>query len=695
MSVGQATSTLSAAESSSADATTPLAPKFSVACAALGTSVAAYAMSVLAGHVFDVPGLRRWGGAVDVSSSCALTLLFAAVALLLLRRPRNATRRATGRTLAALAAGFSALVLLQDLTSSWLAHDPGRAPTPVLGWMPPNAALPVLLVGLALALLDVGTSRLPWPLHEPLAILAGLVAFLALLGYLYGVSELYWLERATAMRFSTAVAILVLSTAVLLVRLDRGIGGLLASEGLGGAVARRLLPATILIPTLIGLARLSAERMGLLDPALATALVAASTVLILGGVTLWSASALGRVDSARVRTMHALRDESVAREVERRQLRAILDVLPVAVFISDASGRVVDASREASAIWGGGTTPMADAREGRVLKGWDARTGEPLAPSDWPLARALATGRIDPAREIDIETFEGGHKTILEYAAPIRDERSHVVGGVAVTVDITERKRAERELAALKTELEERVRERTAELLAANAELEAFSYSVSHDLRAPLRWIDGFARALEEDHAEELGPSGREYLRQLHESVARMTQLIDALLWLSRVTTRPIDREPVDLGALAREIAGELSESDPTRRVDWVIADDLVVTGDGRLLRVVLDNLLRNAWKFTGGRARARIEVGHEVRRGEHVFFVKDDGVGFDESYADRLFRPFERLHAHEEFEGTGIGLALVRRIVVRHGGRVWAEGKPDEGAAFYFTLAPRKAAAT
>ena len=171
-----------------------------------------------------------------------------------------------------------------------------------------------------------------------------------------------------------------------------------------------------------------------------------------------------------------------------------------------------------------------------------------------------------------------------------------------------------------------------------------------------------------------------------------MTHLIDALLWLSHVTMRPIDRERVDLGDIARDVKAELAASEPHRRVEWSI-EDVIVTGDGRLLRVVLDNLLRNAWKFTKDCDEAHIAVGASVVNGELVCFVRDDGVGFDVAYADRLFRPFERLHAYDEFEGTGIGLALVRRIVVRHGGRVWAESHLGEGATFYFTLAPRRSA--
>lgn len=688
MSIGHATTSFGARAAKKKEGPLHLAPMLSRASALLAAFVLIHATLVLAAYALELPG--RYRTEAREPAGAAVALLLVALALLLARRPRTRPRRITARALAVAAALLSTLSLLHDLFMSWVADEPGGGSVSGLGWMSPNGALSMLLLGVAIAVLDARTPRTRWPPHEPLALTATLIAFLALLGYLYGVAELYWLERAIAMTLPTAIAIFLLGLAVLLSRLDRGLGGLLASDGLGGSAARRLLPASVIIPTLLGLLHTLGDRAELYDTELGTSLLTAATVLFFGGVTAWSASALGRVDAARVRTLNALRDESVAREVERRRLRAVLDVLPVAVLIADARGRFIDSSREAQVIWGE-AMPSSIGGDELPFKGWHAATGEPLAPSDWSISKALATGKTYGPLEVDIETFDGARKTILNYAAPILDDGGVVVGGVAVTVDITDRKRAERELASLKDQLEERVRERTAELVAANAELEAFSYSVSHDLRAPLRWIDGFTRALAEDHADELGPSGREYLRQLHESVERMTQLIDALLWLSQVTMRPIDREPVDLGAIAREIAAELEECEPERRVEWRIEGDLVVSGDGRLLRVLLDNLLRNAWKFTKDVPEAHIEVGSTEIQNERVCFVRDDGVGFEQGYADRLFRPFERLHPHDEFEGTGIGLALVRRIVVRHGGRVWAESRPDHGATFYFTLAPRR----
>lgn len=258
-----------------------------------------------------------------------------------------------------------------------------------------------------------------------------------------------------------------------------------------------------------------------------------------------------------------------------------------------------------------------------------------------------------------------------------------------------ERRRAEAEVRQLNAELEQRVLDRTAELRAANQELEAFSYSVSHDLRAPLRAIDGFSRALQEDYEHTLEPDAKEYLRRLRAGCTSMSELVEDILRLSRVTTGELDRSDVDLSTIATQIADELKTSDRQRQVTFVIAPDLRGNGDKRLLRVALENLLSNAWKYTSQHETAHIEVGSFLSNSRRVFFVRDDGAGFDMRYAARLFAPFQRMHSAAQFPGTGVGLATVQRIIYRHGGHLWAEAAPEKGATFFFVLQGESAAQT
>jgi len=264
------------------------------------------------------------------------------------------------------------------------------------------------------------------------------------------------------------------------------------------------------------------------------------------------------------------------------------------------------------------------------------------------------------------------------------------VGG-AISKDLDRaraaRQQAEAKIRALNRELEGRVRERTAQLEAANRELEAFSYSVSHDLRAPLRGIDGWTLAFLEDYAQGLDEQGRTYLERVRTETQHMGQLIDDMLSLSRVGRAEMQREPVDLTALAWEIIGRLRETGPERRVEFAIQEGLTAVGDPQLLEIALSNLLDNAWKFTGKRSGGLIEFGRVFQEGQPVFFVRDNGAGFDPAYADKLFGAFQRLHKASEFPGTGIGLATVQRILHRHGGRIWAKAAADRGATFFFTL--------
>jgi signal transduction histidine kinase len=312
-------------------------------------------------------------------------------------------------------------------------------------------------------------------------------------------------------------------------------------------------------------------------------------------------------------------------------------------------------------------------------------------PESWrrlqaAVERALETG--EPYRlELELVHPDGATRWVLAVGGAASDDGGGGVRLCSTVQDITETKLAEAEIQRLNTGLEQRVAARTAELEAVNKELEAFVYSAAHDLRAPLRAIDGFSQMVVEDATERLDDADREHLQRVRAAAERMGALIDHLIELSRTARVDLVSERVDLSAVAAEVLTDLRRLAPERRVEAVVQPGLVVEADATLIEVILVNLLGNAWKFTSQRETAHIDVGATDGDGERAFFVRDDGAGFDLDNAEHLFGAFQRFHTPEEFPGDGIGLATVKRLVTRHGGRVWAEAEVGEGATFFFTL--------
>jgi len=374
-----------------------------------------------------------------------------------------------------------------------------------------------------------------------------------------------------------------------------------------------------------------------------------------------------------------LRDisERMRTEESLREQARTLDLAPV--LIRDLHGRII--------FWNTGAQQMY---------GWTSeeavgKVTHALLQTEFPRAleeiKARLFGYGHWEGEVTHTKKNGEQIVVASHWVLHKNEHDEPQAILEVNNDITERKQAEQEIRRLNEQLERRVEERTAELQAANKELEAFSYSVSHDLRAPLRHINGFSQALLEDYMDQLDETGRGYLREVRHASQEMAQLIDDVLQLARVTRSEMRRERVSLSELAQTVVADLRKREPERTVVAQIEEGLQAHGDKRLFRIMLTNLIDNAWKFTSKQQEPRIVFGHEVDNGETSYFVRDNGAGFDMAYVDRLFGAFQRLHTASEFEGTGIGLATVQRIINRHGGRVWAEGSVNQGATFYFTL--------
>lgn len=401
---------------------------------------------------------------------------------------------------------------------------------------------------------------------------------------------------------------------------------------------------------------------------------------------LWSAGGMAAASAVFGAWLWSLRrgvrQAAAAAEAEHAFMRRIIDVVPHMIFVRDEQGRFVIANRATAEAFGVSAEQIAR----QTLQ--DLGTPEPqltllreqdrrVLESDAPLF--VAQEEFEDAR---------GRRLLLQTSkVPIRLPDRDAPAILGVSIDMTERQRAETEVRRLNAELEERVAQRTDEIDAANRELAAFTYSVSHDLRAPLRTIDGFSRILMSSYAGQFDEQGRHFIDRIRAGTQTMSRLIDDLLRLSRATRGDLHPETLDLSDIVRTTAAEFLEKMPKRQIDLKIEEGIIVHGDARYLRLAMENLLSNAFKYTGRKEKAEIVFGAFEGEGERVFFFRDNGAGFDMAYADKLFRPFQRLHNVSEFEGSGVGLATVYNIIRRHRGRMWAEGTIDEGASFYFTL--------
>jgi len=402
-------------------------------------------------------------------------------------------------------------------------------------------------------------------------------------------------------------------------------------------------------------------------------------------ISIASEDEVGQLAAGYNMMIQAVRDRVDALTDEKQRLQITLESIADAVITTNKSGKIdyINPVAETLTCWSnrdGVGVPLST-----VYKIHNGGTGKAIENHVEECLHNSAVLHSGP--HAILVTREGTELAIEDTVAPIQDHNKETIGVILVFRDITERIARKKELLQHRYNLEKLVSRRTQELETINDELESFSYSVSHDLRAPLRSIDGFSRALQEDCTDQINEQGKDFLSRIRNSVQRMGALIDDLLMLSRTTRRAFTPVMVNISELAEKIMGQLHVSKPEREVEVEIKSGLEMYADPGLIETVLENLLGNAWKYTGKQEHARIELGQIVQNGEVAIYVRDNGVGFDMRYVGKLFGAFQRLHSTDEFPGTGIGLATVERIINRHGGRVWVESAVNKGATFYFYL--------
>jgi hypothetical protein len=516
----------------------------------------------------------------------------------------------------------------------------------------------------ALKFLLFGSALLIWRtrLSQPLILAVILISLAILTGHLYGIPQLF----DSAPHILTAVAFISLCVGALLLEPRRGVMSVLTSDSLGGAVARRLLPAAIALPIILGWLGIRGHYVRLYSLEVGSAIFVISNAVTFTILIWWAGWSLSDLEARRQR--------------QERQYRLLFESNPHPMWVYDVE------------------TLKFLAVNDRAVECYGYSRDEFLQMTIKDIGQPEEVSRL--LEQLKSERETGGAELLRAGEWKHRKKDGSVIlvdiisndivwagrpARLVLANDITERKRAE--LYQLNQELEQRVRERTAQLEAINKELESFTYSVSHDLRAPLRTIDGFSRIVLEEFGRQLPPEVLQYLEKVRQGAQRMGQLIDDLLGLSRLGRQPLRKQHVRSAELVCQALDELMAKREGRRVEIKIGDLPPCQADPSLLKQVFINLISNALKFTKGRDMAVIEIGCRQDEGQQVYFVKDNGVGFDVRYKGKLFNVFQRLHLAEEYEGTGVGLAIVHRIINRHGGRIWADAGPDQGATFHFTL--------
>ena len=649
------------------------APFFRKASRLSAAAAAAIGALVLLGWLFEIRVLIQvLPGQVGMVPNAAVAFILAGLALWWRAGIESRSRRYASGAAAAASGLLGLLSLIEYFTGLSLgidkllyldrAHLSGFSPDR----MAVVTAFSFVAIGSSLLLSNSSRTR---GAGEALALAAGTFALFFLAVYAYGVRGLFWFGMDKGMALHTAAAFLILAIGVLLVR-NNDLTLLLGSDTTAGMFARRILPIGILVPLLLGWLGLRGENAGLYRRDFEGAAVAVGSAVVFVALFYGIARQFRVTEEARINARAAL-------AVSERRYREMVTFAPIGISRSTRDGRFLSVNAAFARILGYDSPDEVIALKGHRSLFFDPADGD-LLISD------LERGG-DPLREVRMKRQDGSPVWVRTASRAVRDASGAGEYLEGFVHDISERKQAEEEIHQLNAGLERRVAERTVDLEAANKELEAFSYSVSHDLRAPLRAVDGFSRILLEDHAPQLDADGKRLLDVVRSNARQMGRLIDDLLSFSRSGRQEIARSSIDMESLVKAAFDDLKAADEA--ISFAVGPLPPADGDPSLMRQVWVNLISNALKFTRPKAERVIDISGRAEPGRVVYSVKDNGVGFDVAYANKLFGVFQRLHSSQEFEGTGVGLALVQRIVHRHGGEVWAEGRVGEGATFSFSL--------
>lgn len=620
---------------------------------------------VLVGWITGTEALKRvFPGMVAMHPLSAICFIFVGTSLVLQIRGGSARVQMFARVLAfvVMVVGITKLLSFQGGWSFPLDKlypmEPGPTVPTFRGRMSQNTSLCFMMMGAALYFLD----RRGWKgfaFQEVLVYITAVVALLALVGQFYETRWLQGLSMSVPMAIHTAITFMLLAMGTACARPQRGMMGIFTADSAGGIMARRILPSVILVFILLGALRIFGEAKGFYGDELGIALFVVASIAVLGVVVFWCARSLHQMD---------LKRQAVEMELDRF-FRLSPDMLGVVGIdgrfkrINPAFGRVLGYTEE------------------ELLK---SHVLDLIHPDDYEGTMAelkvLMTGESTFQYQNRYRCSDGTWKWLEWNTRPILEENCLY----AVARDVTEKKNSELAILSLNTEL----RHQADRLASVNEELESFSYSVSHDLRAPLRGISGFAQALEDHSGELLDATSKGYLARVRGAAERMGSLIDNLLKLSRLSRMEMQMVPVNLSELAEHAVAGLAAAEPAREVAVEIEPQIHAMGDPVLLGVLVENLVSNAWKFTSRTEGARIEVrSAPAKEGWVGITFADNGVGFDERYSNKLFGAFQRLHSQVEFPGLGIGLATVMRVVRRHGGEVRAKSRINHGASFTVEL--------